>query len=149
MEKIKKTAQEFFKKTGLELTIEVKSPENNTFPVNLTIAEPQILIGERGQNLSEIQYLLKAVLRKQAEPGELFYVDLDVNDYKKQKREYLKEMAIMAADEVSLTQKEKYLPSMPPYERRIVHMALAGRSDIVTESIGQEPERKIVIKIHS
>ena len=77
-----------------------------------------------------------------------FYIDLDINDYKKKKIEYLKETARAVADEVALTKKEKYLPSMPPYERRIIHMELASRSDVTTESIGQEPERKIVIRAY-
>lgn len=140
--------QEFFEKTGLEIELEVKTPENATVPINLTMAEPQILIGERGQNLIEIQRLLKAILKKQILLEGPFYIDLDINDYKKKKIEYLKETARATADEVALTKKEKELPSMPPYERRIIHMELASRADVVTESIGQEPERKIVIRAH-
>lgn len=148
LEKIKKVTQEFFEKTGLEIELEVKDPEDATIPINLTMAEPQILIGERGQNLIEIQRLLKVILRKQIMLEGPFYVDLDINNYKKKKIEYLKETARSTADEVALTRKEKELPSMPPYERRIVHMELASRVDITTESIGQEPERKIVIRAH-
>ena len=75
-----------------------------------------------------------------------FYVDLDINGYKKKKIDYLKEMAKNAADEVSLMKQEKILPPMPAYERRIVHLELAERKDITTESIGREPERKIIIR---
>jgi len=144
LEKIKKAAKEFFEKTGLTIEVEIKKPEDLTIPVNLTMEEPQILIGEHGQTLAEIQRLLKLVLRKKIE--EPFYVNLDINDYKKKKIEYLKEMAKSVADEVALTKEEKYLPVMAAYERRIIHVELASRGDVTTESIGQEPERRIVIR---
>lgn len=148
IEKIKKATQEFFEKTGLEVVVEVKNPQDSTVPVCLTVAEPQVLIGERGQNLAEIQRLLKAVLKKQIAVESPFYVDLDINDYKKKKIEYLKEIAKNTADEVVLNKKEKYLPAMPAFERRIIHLALASRNDVITESVGQEPERKIIIRVY-
>ena len=146
LEKIKKAAEEFFEKTGLTIEVEIKKPEDLTIPVNLTMEEPQILIGEHGQTLAEIQRLLKAVIKKRVVSETPFYINLDINNYKKQKTEYLKEMAKSAADEVALTKKEKYLPIMAAYERRIIHITLASRTDIATESMGQEPERRVVIK---
>ena len=146
LEKIKKAAEEFFEKAGLVAQVDVRNPENETIPVCVTTEEAQLLIGEQGQTLAEIQRLLKAVLRKQAVCDSPFYINLDVNGYKEQKAAYLKEMARTAADEVALMKEEKYLPVMAAYERRIVHVALASRTDIITESVGQEPERKILIK---
>ncbi len=55
-------------------------------------------------------------------------------------------MANSAADEVALIKKEKWLPIMPAYERRIIHLELSLREDVVTESIGEEPERRVVVK---
>ena len=104
----------------------------------------KILIGENGQTLVEIQRLLKTILRR--EIGQAFYVDLDINSYKKKKVEYLKQLARSAADEVALNKKEKILVSMPAYERRIIHLELADRSNITTESTGEEPERKVAIR---
>ena len=103
------------------------------------------MIGEGGQTLAEVQRLLKRVLQRKI-TSDLLYVDLDVNNYKKKKIEYLKEMAKSSADEVALTKKEKDLLPMSAYDRRIIHMELASRPDIVVESIGQEPERRIIIK---
>lgn len=151
LEEIKKTIKEFFEKTTLEVEIEFLPQRDLTLPINLKTEEPQILIGERGQTLFEIQHLLKAILRRKiaakGEPTkENFYIDLDINDYKKKKIDYLKETARSLADEVALTKKEKILPPMSAYERRIIHLELAGRSDVTTESIGSEPERKVVIR---
>lgn len=147
LEKIKKTTKEFFKKTTFEVEIEVLPEKDQTIPINLKTEEPQILIGEGGQTLAEIQHLLKAILKREIK--DLFYINLDINGYKEKKMEYLKELARSAADEVALTKKEKILTPMPAYERRLIHLELAERNDVSSESIGQEPERKVVIKPYS
>ncbi len=144
LETIKKTTEEFFQKTTFEVEIEFLPQKDLTLPINLKTEEPQILIGERGQTLAEIQHLLKVILKRKIK--ETFFIDLDVNGYKKKKLEYLKELARTVADEVALTKKEKILPPMPAYERRVIHLELAGRSDVTTESLGQEPERRIVVR---
>lgn len=144
LEIIKKTTEEFFKKTTFEVEIEFLPQKDLTLPINLKAQEPQILIGEEGQTLAEIQHLLKAILKRKIAKD--FFINLDINDYKKKKTEHLKELAREFADEVALTKKEKELAPMPAYERRIIHLELAGRSDVTTESIGKEPERRIVIR---
>jgi len=147
LKKIKEIVEEFFKKMTFEVEIEILPQKDLTLPINLKLKEPQILIGEGGQTLFETQHLLKAILkRKISEP---FFVDLDISGYKKKKIEYLKELAKSIADEVAITKKEKSLAPMPAYERRIIHLELAGRSDVTTESIGQEPERRVVIRPYS
>ena len=146
LDKIKEITADFFDKMGLGIEVEIKPPKDSTIEIDLRLDNPRFLIGERGQTLAEIQYLLKAVFKKQAVAESPFYVNLDINDYKKKKAEYLEEIARNAADEVALTKKEKKLHPMPAYERRIVHLALAPRKDVITESLGREPERYIVIK---
>jgi spoIIIJ-associated protein len=146
IEKIKKEIQDFFKKATFEVEIEIDPQKEKTFPINIKTEDPQILIGEGGQTLTEIQHLLKAILRKKIISEEPFYLEIDINSYKKKKYEYLRELAKSVADEVALTQKEKQLAPMPAHERRIIHLELSGRTDVISESIGQEPERKIIIK---
>ena len=146
LEKMKKEAGEFFKKMTFEVEVDFLPQKDQTLPVNLKTEEPQILIGEGGETLLEIQHLLKTILRKKIEGEERFYLDLDINDYKKKKTTYLKEMAKESAEEVVLTKKEKILPPMSAYERRIIHMELASNPNIVTESTGEEPERSVAIR---
>lgn len=141
---IKKTTEEFFQRFGFEVEIEVLPEKEGNVPINIKTEEPQILIGESGQTLAEIQHLLKSILRKKI--SEHFYVNLDINNYKQKKYEYLKELARSTADEVSLSKKEKELAPMPAHERRIVHLELSERQDVVTDSLGQEPERRVVIR---
>lgn len=144
--KIKEIIQEFFDKMGFSVGIEIGVPEELTIPIEIRTEDPQMLIGKKGETLAEIQKLLKIVLRRKIAPEKNFYIDLDINNYKRKKIEYLKELARSTADEVSLLKKEKALEPMPSYERRIVHLELSEREDIVTESQGQGDERKIVIK---
>lgn len=150
IETVKRTVKEFLEKMTFEAEVEVLPQVDQTLPINIKTEEPQILIGERGETLVEIQHLLKLILRKTLHKTQgdqaPFHIDLDINDYKKKKTDYLKEIAKSAADEVVLTKKEKELPPMSSYERRIVHMELAERGDVVSESIGEEPERRIIIK---
>lgn len=143
---MKKEIQEFFDKMTFAAEIQSLSKKDQTLSVNIKVEEPQILIGERGETLLEIQHLLKIILKRKTRMEEPLFLDLDINDYKKKKTVFLKEMAKGLAEEVVLTKKEKILPSMPAYERRIIHMELADNPNITTESIGEEPERKIVIK---
>lgn len=144
LEIIKKTINDFFSKASIEVQIEILPPRDLTYFVEIKTGEPKLLIGEKGEILLEIQHLLKTILKKKI--SEKFYLDLDINSYKKKKIQYLKEIAREIADEVALTKKEKILPAMPAYERRIIHLELASREDVTTESIGEEPNRKVVIK---
>ncbi|XOB42756.1 MAG: protein jag [Candidatus Nealsonbacteria bacterium] len=144
LEIIKQITKEFFKKTSFDVEIEFLSQQELIIPINLRTDEPKILIGERGQTLGEIQRLLKAILRRRINQD--FYIDLDINGYKKRKVEYLKELAKSIADEVSLMKEEKVLPSMPDYERRIIHLELSEREGIATDSVGRDPDRKVIIR---
>jgi spoIIIJ-associated protein len=142
---IKREVQEFFRKMGFEPEVAVNLV-GGTVLIELRAEKPKELIGEGGRTLAEIQHLIKAVLKRKIEQP--FYIDLDINGYKKKKFEYLKELARSMADEVALSKKEKVFPPMPAYERRIIHLELAGRQDVVTESCGQEPRRYLIIRAY-
>lgn len=146
IKKIEKTAEEFFEKMTIEvLRLEVSSSDTvDVVDLNIKLQEPQILIGEKGQTLFEIQRLLKTILNKKLQ--KIFYLNLDINEYKKKKIEYLKDLAKDLANEVILNKEEKILFPMPAYERRIIHTELSQRKDIITESQGEGQDRHIVIK---
>lgn len=146
-EKIKRIAEEFFSKAGFFVSIEISSPEEKTILAKVRTEESKILIGQNGQTLADIQHLLRIIIKKAYE-GDLQF-DLDINDYKKKKSEYLREAARTVADEVFLSKKDRILEPMSSYERRIVHMELANRSDVTTESVGEGEERRVVVKAKS
>jgi spoIIIJ-associated protein len=141
LEEAKKEAVQFFEKLQFKAKLKKAKMDKETVILDFEIENAENLVGE---TLFEIQHLLKAILKKKTK--ENFYLDLDINDYKKKKIKYLEELAKSVADEVALTKKERILDPMPAYERRIVHLILADRPDVTTESIGKEPNRRVVIK---
>ena len=144
---IEQMAKELFFKIGLEGDIRVSQKEEGSFAVDVTSQDPQLYIGEKGQTLSEILYVLKSLLRRKL--GEPVYVVLDINDYRKNKEHYVKELARTTADEVTLLKTPKELPPMSAAERRLVHMELQERSDIETESMGEGEDRRVVVRLRS
>ena len=143
-EKIKKITNKFFNFIDPFVKITFLPPKQETIFLKVESKEPQILIGENGNSLFSIQHLLKAILKRKIKDH--FFIDVDINNYKQNKIKYLKELAKNLADKVSLTKKEEILPPMPPYERRIIHLELAERGDVTTQSVGREPKRRVVIK---
>jgi len=143
-EKIKNIIKEFLGKMTFDVDVEIGQSQEGIIPVNLKMDEPSVLIGEKGQTLSDLQYLLKMTIRKKL--GDQVFIDLDIQDYKKKKVEYLKEMARSVADEVLLNKKEKIMEQMSPYERRVIHMELSAREGVKTESIGEGEDRRVVVK---
>jgi len=142
--RIKEEAESLFKiMTFHPNKIEVVSMDD-IYLIKVDMNNPKTLIGERGQTLLEIQYILRLVIRKKIQSD--IFIELDINDYKKKKKEILTEIAQDVGDEVAFYKKEKVLPPMNPYERRTIHLALKGREGIETESIGEGPDRKIVIR---
>ncbi|MEA3295601.1 MAG: R3H domain-containing nucleic acid-binding protein [Patescibacteria group bacterium] len=154
LEKIEQIVNDFFNKAGFEAEPVVKQEQdekdsNLIVFVDIQTPEPQFLIGKQGKTLSEIQRLLTALVKKQikSDDEEQYYIDVDIENYKKKKNEFLKDFCQSIADEVMFFKRDKILDPMSAYERRIIHLELEKRNDIIVESIGQEPERRIVIKI--
>lgn len=144
LEKIKEETKRFFEKMGFNPEFEFPAQQAETLPIKLKIEEPQPLIGRGGKTLADIQRLLGAILKRKIE--EKFFLDIDIDNYKAQKIRFLKDLAQKTADEVVLTKEERTLNPMPAFERRIIHLELAERDDVTTESLGQEPERRVVVR---
>lgn len=142
--KIEKVLKEFFKKSTFEIDFEFGKMDGSTLKLDLKTEEPQVLIGPQGGTLHSFQMVLGKIVRKQLETQ--IYLDVDINQYKQGKVKYLEGTAKEVADRVALNKKEEVLPVMSSFERRIIHMALAERDDITTESIGHDFERRVVVK---
>jgi spoIIIJ-associated protein len=143
---IKETVEELLKKMGhKEAVVEIKEQENPPVLIaSIQVEDASQLIGQSGSNLNDLQRILRLlVARKEAEPP-LFLVD--INGYRAKREQFLKELSQEIADQVTKTKKSVMLQPMSSYERRIVHVELSGKPGIATESVGEEPERRIVIK---
>lgn len=102
------------------------------------------LIGRRGKTLSDLQYLLSVIVRRQfAELGKM--VVLDVENYREKREKTLIQLAESMARKAKEENVEKALEPMTPQERRIIHLTLQDYPGITTISNGEEPNRKVVI----
>lgn len=144
-ETIKAIAKELFSMISLEGNIQTEEKEEGGLAISVTCEDPQLYIGEKGQTLSEILYILKSLARRKL--GESVYIALDINDYWKNKEHYTRELARTTADEVSLFKAPKELSPMSAVERRIVHMELQERNDVETESAGDGETRRVIIRL--
>lgn len=147
LEIVKGIIKDFFSKAGFAVEVTGNCSSRDTEDVlemEISTTDAQNLIGKQGLVLADIQLLLRKVIKKKIEKD--FYLSLDIDGYKRNKESYLKGVAQSIADEVSRTGQQKELPYTSSFDRRIVHMELADRKDVVTESIGEGEERRIVIK---
>ncbi len=101
------------------------------------------LIGRKGERLSALQHLVNLMLSRKM--GDWTRVLVDVEDYRGRRERQLVEIARRAAERVVETGKMLQLEPMSALERRWIHIALRDNPDVVTQSIGEEPNRRIVV----
>jgi spoIIIJ-associated protein len=103
-----------------------------------------LLIGRHGATLEAMQEVVRVAVGQRT--GERCRVIVDIEDYKKRRRSRLAARAKDLAKRVQRTGREEELEPMNPYERKIVHDAAATVSGVSTESAGEEPQRRVVIR---
>jgi spoIIIJ-associated protein len=108
--------------------------------------EARYFIREGAAGLSAFQHLIRILVSKEA-PEQAFLM-IDINEYRIQREKFLTDMALKAVQKVRKIKKPILLDPMPAYERRLIHLKLAEEPDVVTESTGQEPERRVVIRLY-
>ncbi len=101
------------------------------------------LIGRGGENLVALQQLVSAITSKKV--GRSVHVAVDIEGYRRRREDELKEMTERVAGRVRSTGHAVTLEPMLAYERRIVHLAIQGQPGLRTESVGVEPNRRVVI----
>ena len=101
------------------------------------------LIGRHSEVLHSLQYITSLIVGR--EVGHWVPLIIDVQGYRERRERQLRQMASRMADQVAKTGRRISLEPMTATERRIIHLALRDNSEITTESIGEEPNRKVVI----
>jgi spoIIIJ-associated protein len=101
------------------------------------------LIGRGGENLVALQQVVSAITSKRA--GRTVHVPVDVEGYRRRREDQLREVAQRVAERVRATGQAVTLEPMLAYERRVVHLAVQGTPGLRTESVGIEPNRRVVI----
>lgn len=114
-----------------------------TAKLNVKGSELGVLIGRRGEKLASLQHIVNLIVQRRE--GQGLRVAVDVENYRGRREEQLREVAERAAKRVQQSGKIIQLEAMPAVERRIVHMTLKENPKIRTQSVGVEPNRRIVI----
>jgi len=131
---------------GFDATVEVAAGETSRLNV---VAQGDdrdslgALIGRKGERLSALQHLVNLMLSK--EMGSWTRVLVDVEDYRGRRERQLRELADRAAARVMETGKMLQLEPMPALERRWIHLTLRDHTGVATQSIGEEPNRRVVL----
>lgn len=126
------------------LTAQVRITEGpEELAAEITGDDLGILIGRRGQTLDALEYLAGIAVFPTGQPRKR--VDLDAEGYKERRRRQIERVALRKADEAAKRGRPVQLAPMTPAERKIVHLALRDRVDVVTASQGREPNRLVVI----
>jgi spoIIIJ-associated protein len=102
-----------------------------------------VLIGWRGETLRALQTMTNLLASRKLGPDQRVIVD--VERYRQRREHTVREIAYRAARQVKVTGDPITLDAMQPFERRAIHLALEADPDVTTVSIGEEPERRVVV----
>ncbi|MBA7617994.1 hypothetical protein ES703_25313 [subsurface metagenome] len=126
---------------GALVESEVEVP--STITLNVEGDDPGILIGRRGQTLSCLQYLVRIIIGHQEKVW--VPIVIDVEGYKQRRCNALQSLAWRIAEQVTQRKEPFALEPMPAFDRRIIHLTLAGHLDVTTESSGEGEARRVVV----
>ena len=137
---------ELLKHMGLDVTVSIETGDTSKLDVRGSETDKEALgalIGRKGERLSALQHLVNLMLSRKL--GAWTRVLVDVEDYRGRRERQLREIAMRAAERVNESGKMLQLEPMPALERRWIHLALRNNPDVATQSIGEEPHRRVVI----
>jgi spoIIIJ-associated protein len=127
---------------GLNATVEV-ARGGDTARLNVKGDDLGALIGRRGEKLASLQHIVNLIVGRRE--GQHHRIAIDVENYRGRREEQLRDVADRAAKRVIQSGKIIQLEAMPAIERRVVHMALLENPEVRTQSVGVEPNRRIVV----
>lgn len=129
---------------GLEGSFEIEEKDEGVF-VSIDAVDPGILIGRNGETLASLQLILNLIASRQMPGEDLKRIIVDVSSWRKSKEEELAHKARSWAAKVLETGQPLELEPMPAWQRRIVHITTEETEGVKSESIGEGPERRLVI----
>ena len=142
-EYLKKVIKNLLKDMGFEIDLEI-TVNNDNPTYRLYSTNDALLIGKDGKNLKALTTVVNAILTKEINTNYRFLID--VSDYKEKNDRRIESIAKRLAREVKMTKVEVKMDSMNSYQRRLVHNILNNNKYVYTESVGEEPNRCVVIK---
>jgi spoIIIJ-associated protein len=124
------------------LSVQVSAPDAETLVVELSGEDGELLLVDRAELLEVFQYLLNRIFGREADERRIV---VDCDGYRARKEKELKEIAHRVSERVRRTGTAEELGLMNPYERRIVHLAVAETEGVTTESEGEGVMKRVVI----
>jgi spoIIIJ-associated protein len=141
-QKIAEFVQSVVSAMGLSLTATVEESAEAT-RINLDGEDGGVLIRRGGEGLQALQHIVATAFRKQL--GEDNRIVIDCMGYRRDKDAELRQMAKFVADKARSTGTPQEMGPLNPYERRIVHLAIAEHDDVTSESIGDAHMKTVII----
>ncbi|MDD4801869.1 MAG: KH domain-containing protein, partial [Syntrophomonas sp.] len=141
----RKLVDSLLQEMKIDYQIEKVEWNNGVARINIIGKDMGLLIGRKGETLNALQFIAGLMLNRHRE--DKIRIVLDVEDYRKKREQSLEELARRLSDKVKQTQKNVIMRPMSSQERRIVHTVLQEDPVLVTYSMGEEPNRKVVIAL--
>ncbi|MGB3240422.1 MAG: R3H domain-containing nucleic acid-binding protein [Geitlerinemataceae cyanobacterium] len=115
---------------------------------NLTPEQISTLIGDRGETIDAIQYLANSILNIERPPEEQSAYTIELDGYRARRQDELRSLASEVTHRVRSSGEQVEMTSLSAAERRQIHTFLKEETDLETESRGEEPDRRLVIRLH-
>lgn len=141
----KEFLNELLAKMGIKASLYVKLGKNS-IDIDVSGEKMGLLIGKRGDTLDAVQYLTSLYVNRNKE--RYIKINIDTENYRAKREETLVRLAHGLERRVLREKKSITLEPMSPNERRIIHAALQRNNKIKTYSIGDEPNRKVVVALN-
>ncbi len=129
------------------VTTDLKSNWLNIDGSNFTPEQKQQLIGNKGESIDAIQYLANTILNLNADPETQNSFVIELDGYRVKRNQELAALTQKAIDRVRKTGQEVEIPSLSSAERKQIHSLLENVEDLMTESRGQEPDRRLIVRL--
>ncbi|RPH34732.1 MAG: KH domain-containing protein [Chloroflexi bacterium] len=142
LDEAKSVLEELLRLMELPGTVEV-AMGTEAAKLNVVGDDLGVLIGRRGEKLASLQHIVNLIVARRE--GQLNRIMVDVENYRGRREDQLRDVADRAAQRVAQSGKIIQLKAMPAMERRIVHLALSEHEAVRTQSVGVEPNRRVVI----
>lgn len=158
LESGKRWLEELLRLMSLSSTIstegfeKVATDSNSTWlnidSTNLTPEQQKLLIGNKGENIDAMQYLANTLLNLNLDPESQGSLIIELDGYRVKRYQELADLVQEAVNRVRETGAEVEIPGLSSAERKQIHTLLQDSEDLATESRGQEPERKLIVRLN-
>ncbi len=143
-ELVKKEIEALLKNIGVTSSVEIEENESGFTAVLDAGEDNALLIGKHGNTLASLELMVTLIVTNKL--GEFRRVTIEIGSYREEREQYLRELVDKLKNEVTETGYEKPVRGLKPWERRFVHMYLQDDNDVMTESVGEDRDRTLVIK---